>query len=443
MTLLVSTVGVRSAEACSCFANPPCAAVWKADAVFVGTVVDRVQEPVGGSISWTVHKVAVDQRLHGAIDTLVTLVPGNRPSAEQIAASKSHGALWVGSTCDFEFDAGRRYLIYARRTADGRWTTSICSGTKPVDEAAEDLEYLATIPTAQPTGRVYGTIERTIVDPLDRTTWKTVPATGVTLSLANDSNRLTVKADAQGRVDVQVPPGEYSIAPVVPETVRVYGGPPQASVPARGCTPISFSLYSNGRIEGRVVHEDGTPVPWVSVSMIPADFPKDRRPESSTIAPGDSTNESGRFAIDAILPGRYVLAINARLGPTLSKPYAATYYPGVARDRTEPIDIADGERKTGFTIVVRPLAATTVSGVVLFEDNRPAANARVTVWTVDQGNLLSHADTDHTGAFKLPVLTGLAYNIRATLRAEAGEHRAEATVFVDQEKEGVRLSIRR
>ena len=71
LATVMLAVGARPAEACQCSANPPCAAVWKADAVFVGTVIDRVQEPVGGSISWVVHNVAVNQRLHGAIDSFI------------------------------------------------------------------------------------------------------------------------------------------------------------------------------------------------------------------------------------------------------------------------------------------------------------------------------------------------------------------------------------
>src|SRR5688500_10046121 len=90
LLFLVAPVLLRTAAACSCGANPPCAAVWRADAVFVGTVVDRTPERVGGSLSWTVHKVAVNQTLRGSVDSFITLVPGSRPTAEQIAASQSH-----------------------------------------------------------------------------------------------------------------------------------------------------------------------------------------------------------------------------------------------------------------------------------------------------------------------------------------------------------------
>src|SRR5262245_12182264 len=90
LAALLALLGARSAEACSCFENPPCAAVWKADAVFIGTVVDRAPERIGGSLSWTVHKVAVGQTLRGSVDSLITLVSESRPTAKEIAASQSH-----------------------------------------------------------------------------------------------------------------------------------------------------------------------------------------------------------------------------------------------------------------------------------------------------------------------------------------------------------------
>jgi hypothetical protein len=242
ITVLLS-IGARPADACSCFANPPCAAVWKADAVFIGTVVEEASERIGGSLSWTVHKVAVGQVLRGPIDSFVTLVPGNRPTAEQIEASKSHsGESMLMSTCDYGFEVGNQYVIYAHRTADGRWTTSMCSGTKPLEEASADLDYIGALPLADPTGRVYGTVERIVLDPADPSDSTSVPAADVQIALVSGTNRLTTTTDKEGKLDVQVPPGEYTIAPVVPQTVRVYGAPHQVSVPARGCAPVHFGL---------------------------------------------------------------------------------------------------------------------------------------------------------------------------------------------------------
>jgi hypothetical protein len=442
--LLVSAVDVQRAEACSCFANPPCAAVWKADAVFIGTVVDRAPERIGGSLSWTVHKVAVGQTLRGSVDSFLTLVPGNRPTAEQIEASKSHpGESMMMSTCDYSFELGKQYVIYARRTSDGRWTTSMCSGTKLLEEASADLDYIATIPTAEPTGRVYGTVERTVLDPADRSASTSVPAADVRIALVSGTNRLTTTTDKEGKLDVQVPPGEYTIAPIVPGTVRVYGAPFKTTVPARGCAPVHFGLTANGRIEGRVVRSDGTPVPRTSVDVVPADLPSGERPDSFTTSPSGTTDDNGRFSVDAILPGRYVVAVNARFGPRLFAPYPTTYFPGVGRQDARVVEVGEGERKTGFTIVVNPLSETTVSGVVVFDDDRPVVEANVTAAPVDhKGMIMGSAKTDNGGAFELRLLAGVTYQIRAAIRTENGFRQTEAVVLVDQQREGLRLLIR-
>jgi protocatechuate 3,4-dioxygenase beta subunit len=412
--------------------------------VFVGTVVDRTPERVGGSLSWTVHKVAVNQTLRGSVDSFITLAPGSRPTAEQIAASQSHpGESMMMSSCDYDFQLGKQYVIYARRTPDGRWTTSMCTGTKPIEEAAADIDYIASIPLAEPTGRVYGNIERTILNPKDRTAPMTVPAAGVRVALTSEANRFTVTTDSEGKLEVQVPPGEYTIAPVLPQTIRVYGAPIRASVPARGCAPVHFSLTSNGRIEGRVVRQDGTPVSRTSVDVIPADLPPDQRPDSFTTAPSGSTDENGRFTVDAILPGRYLVAVNARFGPRLFSPYTTTYFPGVAREDARVVEIGEGERQTGFTIVVSPLAEASVSGRVIFDDDRAVADASVTAAPVDhKGTITASAKTDSSGAFQLRVLTGVTYVIRAGTRTTDGFRQTETVVFVGQAKEGIRLSIR-
>ena len=314
--------------------------MWRADAVFIGTVVDRTSEGVGGNLSWTVNKVLVNQVLLGSADSFITLVPAGRPTAEEIARSESRAQpSTLIRTRDYDFQPGRQYLIYARRGADGRLATAMCSGTKPIEEAAADLDYIAGIPLAEPTGRVYGGISRTQLSPANRALTETVPAAGVRVALTSATNRLTVTTDAEGKLDVQVPPGDYTIAPLVPETVRVFGSPQRAFVPARGCTPVSFSLTSNGRIEGRVLDQDGAAVPHTSVEVFPADVPPDQRFEAFRNAPSGSTDERGRFAVEAILPGRYVLAVNARFGPRLVSPDATMYFPNGARQAAREIDL--------------------------------------------------------------------------------------------------------
>ena len=285
VSIVILPLATRVAEACSCYENPPCSAVWRADAVFVGTVVERVREPVGGTISWTVHHVAVNQRLHGSVDPFIALTGAARPTAEQIEASKSAASPTdIMSTCDYNFEVGRRYVIYATKTAEGRWTTSMCAGTKPIEDATADLGYISGIPGTAPIGRLYGSIERIISHDSAE---QGMPAAGVRVELIGPTDRLIAITDGQGKFDVRVPPGDYTIAPVVPPTIRVYGAPFQTSVAARGCAPVQFGIISNGRVEGRMLRQDGLPVIRAQVDIIPADLASDQRPERRDVVRHD------------------------------------------------------------------------------------------------------------------------------------------------------------
>jgi hypothetical protein len=283
-----------------------------------------------------------------------------------------------------------------------------------------------------------------VADPTDPSRTTNVPAASVQITLVSGTNRLSTTTDKEGKLDVQVPPGEYTIAPVVPETVLVYGAPHKTSVPARGCAPVDFSLTANGRIEGQVARSDGTLLIHVIVDVVPADLPAGERPDSFTTSRTGTTDEHGRFSVDAILPGRYVVGVNARYGPQRAAPYLPTYFPGVGRQDAHVVEMGDGERKTGFTIVVNPLPATTLSGVVVFDDDSPVAGANVTAEPVDrQWTLVESARADSSGAFELPLLAGVSYRVRAWLQTEHGPRKAETVVHVEKQTEGLRLSFAR
>jgi hypothetical protein len=314
----------------------------------------------------------------------------------------------------------------------------VCAGTKPIERAAADLEYFANLPQAPPTGHVYGKVERSVRDGVDIAG---IPMSGLSVTLSSDSRRMTAATDSEGNLDLHVPPGVYTIEPVVPPTIRVSGVPRRVSVAAGSCAPVSFRLISNGRIEGRVMLEDGSGVPRASVNVIPIDLPE--RGGHPTIAPSSATDESGRFTVEPVLPGRYVVAVNARHGPRLFSPFLPTYSPAGARSDARAIDLGDGERVTDVTIVVSPLVETTVSGFLTFDDGSPVVNGAVRIAPVDYKSMITAtATTDSTGAFRLRALTGVNYLISGSIRISNRLRRTEAEVFVDEQKEDLRLSIR-
>ena len=212
-------IGLLMAPASARAADPPCAAFWQADAVFVGKAVDGHSGHAGTSQV----QLAVVQVLRGTIDSRVTIVP-------------------AGSSCDYKFQAGQQYLIYAKRTPDGRWTTTTCAGTKPLEQAAEDLEFAESRQFARPVGQVFGTVQRIIARP-DRRQSISKPAVGLTVSLANADSRFEATTDRDGKFDVTVPPGEYVITPEAAQ--NAHEGPSRrVSVPARGCAPVNIDLLN-------------------------------------------------------------------------------------------------------------------------------------------------------------------------------------------------------
>jgi protocatechuate 3,4-dioxygenase beta subunit len=407
--------------------------------------LEQIPESLGGNLSSIVTKVSVQQPLHGEVSGSMTLVPTFQPSAEQIAESTKHpGPVFSASSCDYRFEPGRRYVIYAKRTPEGRWSTASCTGTKRIEEAAADLDYFAGLRTAAPTGRVYGSIERILLDPNDRTKIQTVPAAGVSVTLTSSVKEISITTDREGKLDTAVPPGEYTIAPAVPPTIRVYGDRRPMSITARGCAPVRFSLIADGRVSGHVVDQNGRGVPRTSVDLVPIDSPDGRPPDSGEVSPSGMTDADGRFEVGPILPGRYFIAVNARFGARLDSPYAPTYFPGGDRGGAIAVEIGEGERKSGFTITVRSLPETTILGRVVSDDEQPVPDADVTIWsTYSRGMVIASAKTDGTGTFRVRVPGELSYLLRATARIEAGVRQAETVVTVTSQMAGVRLTIRK
>ena len=179
------------------------------------------------------NKLSPSRTLRGTPITSALMLQPGEPTREQIAESLAHERVHMANTCTYAFRAGEDYLVYATRRGEGRWTTTMCAGTKPLAEAGADLDYFASLPAAEPLGRVYGRIERMIADPDDPMKARSVPAPGVAVTLSGESSRTVAATDAKGHYELKVAPGQYSVAPDVGAGVRVYGGP-------NAVTPIIF-----------------------------------------------------------------------------------------------------------------------------------------------------------------------------------------------------------
>ncbi|HYY96411.1 MAG TPA: hypothetical protein VE713_18040, partial [Pyrinomonadaceae bacterium] len=122
--LALARVEAAAAAACSCAESLTVSkAKDRAEAVFVGTVVEANRERTQGGYEWRV-KLSVEQAWKGSDEGEVVVYV-------------------LGDDCAVSFEAGKRYLVYARRQEGrGRLVTDSCARTALFDAGSEDLQKL-------------------------------------------------------------------------------------------------------------------------------------------------------------------------------------------------------------------------------------------------------------------------------------------------------------
>ncbi len=114
------------ADACTCMPPPPAAdALESAEAVFVGeveSITDLGSESRGGS---------------ALVDLAVSRwFKGNGDDRAEVRTLKAT------SMCGYPFEEGDAYLVYASDAGDGNLGVSLCSRTRPLDQAGDDVREL-------------------------------------------------------------------------------------------------------------------------------------------------------------------------------------------------------------------------------------------------------------------------------------------------------------
>lgn len=141
--------------ACSCVQLPTRlkteldVAKWYAsgsDAIFEGTV-DRVdfkwapeETPVGDLLSTDMDQMPVLLKVSFNVSRTYK---GKIERSATITTGVGHG------DCGFDFEVGKRYLVYAYRDSSGQLSTGICTATALLEESQANLSYLQGKPIAE------------------------------------------------------------------------------------------------------------------------------------------------------------------------------------------------------------------------------------------------------------------------------------------------------
>lgn len=398
-----------SALACSCGGSPTtCGSYEAAEAVLIGTIM-RVENKTVKSHDGVEHiagqtaYVQVDEAFKGV------------KSSEMVFRS-------YGTSCDPQYGAGQRWLFYAYfNKDDNAWSIAACDRSAQLAWAADDLLYLRALPQSAQQTRIAGRL-------LNR---DNTPLIGVKVKVVNGFLTREVFTDKNGVYEVYgLRPGKYVIEPETPLNLKLrYTS--RSLIPDRkrqarevelmpkGCAVMNFYYVEDTLITGRVFGADGQPMPDVCVHLV---F---KNKSDDTPYLGDCTDVNGRFKIDDVPLGEYLLVANEDGVISSDEPFPTAYYPGVfEKDKATPLMFSSGDKLEAFDIhIPSQKALRTIEGKLLFSDGRPAAGESVKFVAEGKHDADAEVDAraDSEGRFRIRVLEGLKGTVFGYMFSYSGE----------------------
>jgi hypothetical protein len=387
------------ADACSCGSSgPPCQSLFQVDAVFAGTVktISEIERTSDSPYRHRSVVFAIDRAFRGVQGTTAEVVTG-----------------MGGGDCGYDFKQGERYLVYAyRNSGTSRLATGICSRTRPIADAAEDLRYFEALPPSGTGARVYGTVTHWERDLATGQSHQYGPVPFVHVLLSGTSPIAEAQTDDQGRYEFAgIAPGKYELQVIPPGTFSPKYLQSKIELrDARACAVADFGVRYNGRISGAALNADGGPAAGIAIELMAVER-IDASGFIETIR--TETDSGGYFEFSEIPPGHYVVGVSLQRKVEVGIVYPRTFYPGTsaARDAVV-INIGEGNREQ-----LEPLRlpgarqSRELAGVVIGSDGHPFSGAFV---ALEDGEarwrqVAAGIKTDSDGRFKFVVYDGLSY----------------------------------
>ncbi|MBN9662995.1 MAG: carboxypeptidase regulatory-like domain-containing protein [Acidobacteria bacterium] len=277
----------------------------------------------------------------------------------------------------------------------------------------------------QPPGSISGSV-------VDAAKGEPVTEATVTAQAIGPGGMASVRVDRAGQFSAEnLQPGQY----YVQASHQSYPGPlglPQAGVtvevePGKATTGIVVKLAPAGTISGRILSDDGEPLPNCGVFLSAA--PIGSLPvRQNNYA---QSNEDGEFRIAPVAPDRYLLTARCSqalpverlldvVGPGGVEPGAGwqpLYYPdSPTAAGASTIQVAGGAN-VEVELRMKPQLVTTVTGVLTAPDGSPPADGyHVMLYpeegTVDGSSNFSSAAVGRSGQFRIPMVPAGSYRFK-------------------------------
>jgi hypothetical protein len=411
--------------------RPPCEAYWQAEAVFIGTPkeVSWIELEDKNENSTFKYRKRV---FHFAVDQAFRGVNGS-----QVGVMTGQG----GGDCGYGFKIGEQYLVYAYRNNQKKemLSTSICSRTRPVRNAGEDLEYIKGLSKASPGGWVFGEVFKS-----SHTQGGHLPLEGVKVTVEGQERSVTVTTDSDGKFRASsLAEGSYKVRILPPEGLSSGSNESEIKVADRGCAAVTFWLVVDGRVNGRVLDSEGKPLSNCYVMLYSAEAAN----RYSGFSISATTDDQGRYKLGQVPPGHYKLSVNYDGPPDeqrseLIKSFPLFYYPGVLSAVQASVIVVGESAKVedvDFRLPTPP--ERMIEGVVLWPDGKPASNAQLTC-SMHGGRVRPPIKIDEQGHFSFKIYEGVDVFLVAQIEIEKGKWmRSELKAAEKGDLVGVKLIL--
>ena len=287
---------------------------------------------------------------------------------------------------------------------------SVSIGAQPQNRGFGQVQTPRDTP-AQPDGAAVASDASSISGRvLDGRTGQTLKRARVVATSRNGGgNRTTVQTDESGSYILSgLEPGQYTLRVSKPGFISLSYGqrrPRQPSTPldvlaGQTLRNVDVTLPAGSVITGRIVDEDGSPLPLATVRLFRYVYQQGR--QQLVPAGADRSDDRGQYRIFYLEPGDYYVnaAVPRQLlaprdrtrGPGIRFPpfrelsgrsdeplgYAPTYYPGVTSiSEAARVSVGLSAELAGIDFAVRLVPTASVSGMVLGPDGRAASGVQV------------------------------------------------------------------
>jgi protocatechuate 3,4-dioxygenase beta subunit len=192
---------------------------------------------------------------------------------------------------------------------------------------------------------------------------------------------------------------------------------------------VIFKLTPHGVIAGRILDEDGEPLPYVRVMLQSYRYIQGRK-QLSQSGGGGSTNDLGEYRIFGVAPGKYFLsavpsptgmmmAVDRSVNAPPEEDYAATYFPGTTDAATAAqLDVSPGAQLRGVDMTLSKTHTIHVKGHVTHGLGPGRHNVMVYLMSRNAGGFMGgvrNNPIDAKGNFDIRGVTPGSYNLTAVI----------------------------